>query len=65
MTKQDAPHYIQQNHDNRKGIWEGTFVDNTGIPLHYHCNDSVVIFWYYQHKDGTGGSNNKEKYWGE
>ena len=24
-------------------------VDNTGIPLRYHRNDSVVVFRYYQH----------------
>ena len=26
-----------------------TFVDNTGIPLRYHRDDSVVVFRYYQH----------------
>ena len=29
----------------------GTFVDNTGRPLRYHRNDSVVVFRYYPHKD--------------
>ena len=24
----------------------GTFVKNTGIPLRYHCDDSVVVFRY-------------------
>ena len=29
----------------------GTFIDNTGRPLRYHCDDSVVVFLYYQHPD--------------
>ena len=36
-------------------VWEiicpsvlGAFVDNTGIPLRYHRDDSVVVFRYYQ-----------------
>ena len=28
-------------------------VDNTGIPLRYHRDDSVVVFWYYQQKYPT------------
>ena len=33
----------------------GTFVDNTGKPLRYHRNDSVVVFWYSKYLGDADG----------